>query len=93
MPVFYGARMQTGYGIESIFSGLVRSIFPVLKRVAPVIGKKALHMGIYIVSDVAAGQSLKESTKSRMTVAWKEGISSFIPKGNTQLGSFFSRET
>ena len=59
MPVFYGARMQRGHGIGSIFSGLFRSIFPVLKRVAPVIGKKALQTGIDIVSDVAAGQSLK----------------------------------
>ena len=55
MPVFYGARMQRGHGLGSIFSGLFRSIFPMLKRVAPVIGKKALQTGIDIVSDVAAG--------------------------------------
>ena len=92
MPVFYGARMQIGHGIGSIFSGLFRSIFPVLKRVAPVIGKKALQTGIDIVSDVAAGQSLKESAKSRVTDALKEGISSFIPSGNTQSGSGFRRK-
>ena len=55
-----------------------------LKRVAPVIGKKALRTGIDIASDVAAGQSLKESAQSRLTDALKEGISSFIPTGNTQ---------
>ena len=61
MPVFYGARMQIGHGLGSIFSKLFRSVFLVLKRVAPVIGKKALRTGIDIASDVAAGQSLKES--------------------------------
>ena len=40
IPVFYSARMQCGHGIDSIFSGLFRSIFPLLKRVAPAIGKK-----------------------------------------------------
>ena len=55
MPVFYGACMQRGHGIGSIFSGLFQSIFPVLKRVVPVIGKKALQTGIDIVSDEAAG--------------------------------------
>ena len=92
MPVFYGARMQRGHDIGSIFSGLLRSIFPKLKRVALVIGKMALQTGIDIVSDVAAGQSLKECAKSRMTDALKEGISSFIPTGNTQSGSGFRRK-
>ena len=55
MPVFYGARMHRGHSIRSIFSGLFRSIFPVLKKVAPVIGKKTLHTGIDIASDVADG--------------------------------------
>ncbi len=92
MPVFYGARMQRGHGLGSIFSGLFRSIFPMLKRVAPVIGKKALQTGIDIVSDVAAGQSLKESAKSRVSDALKEGISSFIQTENTQSGSGFRRK-
>ena len=92
MPVFYGARMQRGHGLGSIFSGLFRSIFPMLKRVAPVIGKKALQTGIEIVSDVAAGQSLKESAKSRVSNALKEGISSFIQTENTQSGSGFRRK-
>ena len=92
MPVFYGARMQRGHGIGSLFSGLFRSIFPMLKKVAPVIGKKALQTGIDIVSDVAAGQSLKESAKSRVSDALKEGISSFIPTDNAQSGSGFRRK-
>ena len=73
MPVFYGARIQRRHGIGSIFSGLFQRIFPVLKRVAPIIGKKALQTGIEIVSNVAAGQSLKESAKSCVTNALKKG--------------------
>ena len=92
MLVFYDALMQRGHGLGSIFSGLFRSIFPMLKRVAPVIGKKALQTGIDIVSDEAAGQSLKESAKSRVSDALKEGISSLIPTENTQLGSGFRRK-
>ena len=92
MPVFYGGRMQRNHGPGSIFSGLFRSIFPMLKRVAPVISKKALQTGIYIVSDVAAGQSLKESAKSRVSDALKEGISSFISTENTQSGFGFRRK-
>ena len=92
MPVFYGARMQRGHGLGSIFSGLFRSIFPMLKRVAPVIGKEALQTGIDIVSDVAVGQTLKESVKSRVSDALKEDISSFIPTENTQSGSGFRRK-
>ena len=92
MSIFYGARKQRGHGIGSIFSGLFRSIFPVLKRVAPVIGKKALQTSIDIVSDMAARQSLKESAKSRVTDAFKEDISSFIPTGNTQSGSGYRKK-
>ena len=92
LPVFYGARMQRGHGLGSIFSGLFRSIFPMLKRVTPVIGKKALQTGIDIVSDAAAGLSLKESAKSRVSDALKEGMSSFIPSENTQSGSGFRRK-
>ena len=91
LPVFYGVRMQRGHGIGSIFRGLFRSIFPVMKRVAPVIDKKALQTGIDIVSGVAAGQSLKESAKSRVSDALKEGIISFIPTGNAQSGSGYRK--
>ena len=92
MPVFYGARMQRGHGLGSIFSGLFRSVYPMLKRVTPVICKKALQTGIDIVSDVAAGQSLKESTKSHVSDALKKAISSFIPSENTQSDSGFRRK-
>ena len=44
------------------------------------------------MSDVAAGQSLKQSAKSRVTYALKEGISSFIPTNNTQSGSGYRRK-
>ena len=87
-----GLTINRGHGIGSIFSRLFRSIFPVLKRVAPVIGKKALQTGIDIVSNVSTSLSLKESAKNRVTDTLKEGISSFIPTGNAQSGSGFRRK-
>ncbi len=87
MPVFYGARTQRGSGIGSIFSGLFRSIFPLVKKFAPVIGKKALQTGVQIVGDVAAGQSLKEAAKTHVTNALNDGINSIEKFATAQSGS------
>ena len=93
MPVFYGTRMHRGHGIGSIFSGLFRSIFTVLQRVAPVIGKKALQTGIDIASDVAAGQSLKriyEKSSDRRIERRYKFIHSY---GQHSVALWFSKET
>jgi len=87
MPVFYGSRMQRGHGIGSIFSGLFRTIFPLIKRIAPVLGRKALQTGIQIASDVAGGQSLKDSAKSRVLGVIEEGINTIAPVDKGQSGS------
>ena len=87
MPVFYGARMQRGHGIGSIFGSLFRSVLPIFKRVAPAIGKKAIQTGLEIVDDVASGQSLKEAAKSRVMGAFKEGINKTVHNEIDQSGS------
>jgi hypothetical protein len=91
MPVFYGQRIQRGHGIGSIFSGLFRTVFPILKKVAPVIGRKALQTGIQIASDVADGRSFKDAAKSRVMGVINEGINKIIPGGNAQSGSGIRR--
>jgi hypothetical protein len=91
LPVFYGARMQRGHGIGSILSGLFRAVFPIIKRVAPVIGRKALQTGMQIVGDVASGQSIKESAKTRVMDVIQEGINKIVPTGDGQSGSGFRR--
>lgn len=87
LPVFYGARTQRGHGIGSLFSGLFRAVFPILKRVAPVIGRKALETGMQIAGDVASGQSLKESAKTRAVNAIQDTINKFVPVDVDQSGS------
>jgi hypothetical protein len=89
LPVFYGARMQRGHGIGSIFGGLFRTIFPIIKRVAPVIGRKALETGMQIAGDVAAGQSIKEAAKTRVVEAIEKGINKLAggPSDQNQTGS------
>ena len=63
LPVFYGQRTQRDHGIGNIFGGLFRLVFPLIKRFAPVIGKRALWTRIQIAIDVAEGRSLKEAAK------------------------------
>lgn len=75
LPVFYGARMQRGHGLGSIFSGLFRSVLPLIKRFAPALGRKALQTGVQIARDVALeGQPFKQATKTRVLDAVQEGI-------------------
>ncbi len=91
LPVFYGSRTQRGHGIGSLFSGLFRSIFPILKRVAPIVGKKALETGMQIFGDVSSGQSFKESAKTRVLDALQDGINKIIPTEQSQSGSGIRR--
>jgi hypothetical protein len=92
MPVFYGARMQRGHGLGSIFSGLFRTVFPILKRIAPIIGRKALQTGVQIAGDVASGQSFKNAAKTRVVDVINEGINKIIPTQEAQSGSGIRRK-
>ncbi len=87
LPVFSGARMQRGHGLGSIFGGLFRSVFPIIKKYAPAIGRKALHTGFKIANDVADGQSFKDAAKTRIFGALEEGINKIIPQTDGQSGS------
>lgn len=86
LPVFYGARMQRGHGLGSIFGGLFRSVLPLIKRFAPALGRKALQTGVHIARDVALeGQPFKQATKTRVLDAVQEGINKL--GGGEQSGS------
>jgi hypothetical protein len=87
MPVFYGAHMQRGHGIGSLFSGLFRTIFPIFKKLAPVIGRKALSFA----DDMTQGKSFKEAAKSRLFEGINEGINTFAGSNNAQSGSGITR--
>ena len=86
LPVFYGQRTQRSHGIGNIFGGLFRTVFPLIKRFAPLIGRKALQTGIQIASDVAEGRSLKEATKERVGETIREGINKLTTASQSGSG-------
>ena len=63
-----------GNGIGSIFSGLMRSALPMLKRGAMSAGKKLLSGGAGVLSDVMSGQNLAQSAKSRFKAAGRDTL-------------------
>ena len=64
-PVFRGSRMQRGYGLGSILSGMFRTAIPFLKSGAKALGKQALRTGVSIGQDVLSGQNLKTAARRR----------------------------
>ena len=72
LPYFTGARVQRGHGFGSLFSGLLRSVAPLIRRGAVALGKRALTTGAQIASDVVAGQNVKKAAKRRATAAGRD---------------------
>ena len=69
LPYFTGARVQRGHGFGSLFSGLLRTVAPLIKRGAVALGKRALATGAQIAGDVAAGKNVKKAATRRATAA------------------------
>ena len=69
LPYFTGARVQRGHGFGSLFSGLLRSVAPLIRRGAVALGKRALTTGAPIAGDVVAGKNIKNAAKQRATAA------------------------
>ena len=58
--LFYrGPVLQRGYGLESIFKSVARSVMPSLKE----IGKSALTTGLEVLQEVANGENIKTAAK------------------------------
>ena len=88
LSVFYGSRTQRGCGIGNIFSSLFRPVFSTLKKVGP-----ALQTGMQIATDVASGQSCKESAKTHVMDALQEGKSHVMDIIQEGTNKIFSVET
>ena len=58
---YAGATFQKGHGIGSWLGGLFRTVLPLLKSGAAVVGKEAARAGSHILADVASGDNFKES--------------------------------
>ena len=78
LPYFTGAHVQRGHGFASLFSGLLRSVAPLIKRGALALGKRALTTGAQIAGDVVAGQNIKKATQRRATAAGRSLTSSVL---------------
>ena len=72
LPYFTGARVQRGHGFGSLFSGLLRSVAPLIRRGAVALGKRALSTGVQIAGDVVAGKNIKKAAKRRATAAGRD---------------------
>ena len=70
LPYFTGARVQRGHGFRSLFSGLLRTVAPLIRRGAVALGKRALTTGAQIAGDVVAGKGgFTQPTLSAGTVS------------------------
>ena len=78
LSYFTGARVQRGHGFGSLFSWLLRSVAPVIKRRAVALWKRALTTGAQIASDVVAGKSVKKAAKRRATAATRDLMQSLL---------------
>ena len=78
LPYFTGACVQRGHSFGSLFSGLLRSVAPLIKRGALALGKRALTTDAQIAGDVVAGQNIKKATKRRATAAGRALMSSLL---------------
>ena len=67
-----------GHGFGSLFSGLLRTVAPLIKRGAVALGKRALATGAQIAGDVVAGKNVKKAAKRRATAAGRNLMQSLL---------------
>ena len=87
VPFYCGPVLQRGYGLESIFKSVAKSVMLSLKES----GKSALTTGLEVLQDVAKGENINSAAKKRLkknslafldnTVSWMSPRKSI--KGNT----------
>ena len=78
VPFYRGPVLQRGYGLESIFRNVARSVKPSLKE----IGKSALTTGLEVLQDMAKGENIKTAAKKRLkesSLAFLDNTVSRIP--------------
>ena len=78
LPYFTGARVQRGHGFGSLFSGLLRTVAPLIKRGAVALGKRALATGAQIAGDVVADKNVKKAAKRRAKAAGRNLVQSLL---------------
>ena len=71
---YRGARMQHGYGIGGIFKSLARYAISILKKTVKSVGRRALKAGAQVAQDVADGENVVVSAKTR----GKQAVNDFM---------------
>ena len=66
MLAFRGRRNLRGNGLGGIFSWLKRNSMPILKQLGNYLGGKVLNVGGNVLSDLQAGEPIKEAIKTRV---------------------------
>lgn len=69
--IYRGAPYQRGHGIGSFLGGIFRSILPLFKSGARVIGQEALRTGSNFLGDLVENRSAKEAFRDRLQEAGK----------------------
>jgi len=81
---FYrGYANQRGHGLGSILASLFRSIFPIFKKVAPIVGKQLVRRGLDVMGDVSKGEDVRTSLKRSL----KEGGKNTLHQLGDMVGS------
>ena len=65
LPYFTGARVQRGHGFGRLFSGLLRSVAPLIRRGAVALGKRALTTGAQIAKRCRGWSERQEGSKTK----------------------------
>jgi len=72
--VYRGAYHQRGHGLGSILSSLFQSVFPLFKKVAPVVGSQLLKTGINTLHDMNTGMEPRAALKRRLKESGKNTL-------------------
>ena len=74
LPVFIGGRNIRGGGLGSLFSGLARSLVPLVKSGGKALLKEGTRAGMQIAGDVLSGRQVGSAVKERAKQAGKRLI-------------------
>lgn len=87
---YSGIRYQKGHGW---FGRIIKGgIVPILKRVLPYLGKRALETGVGVAQDVMDGENFKSSAKKRFKATGQRIEDDVITKARNMSGSGLRRK-
>lgn len=84
LPVYSGSRVQRGYGLGSMLSGLLKkTVLPLIKKKAISLGKSALKTGLQVAGDAMQGENIGSAAKRRFTQAGMNTLDGLMSGNST----------